>query len=412
MSSELQEKLNALRIDRSTTPASSSGLVLKIGLGVIALVVIAGAAWWGLRSRGVPVRTVVVEEAAQASGSSSTVLNASGYVTARRQATVSSKVTGKVVDVLVEEGMKVEKDQILARLDSSQARQALALSEAQLEAKRRAMAETEARRREASIRKTRIADLLEAGVASKADWDAIESEVEVLEARLAMQRGDVATGEREVDIQRQYLDDTIIRAPFAGVAISKNAQPGEIISPMSAGGGFTRTGISTIVDMSSLEIEVDVNEAYIQRVQPGQKVVATLDAYRDWSIPAHVITTIPAADRQKATVTVRIGFDQLDPRILPDMGIKVAFLADEASAGAQAARVVRIPRATVRGSQGEEFVFVVSREKTLERRAIKVAPGGGDPVDVLAGLSAGERVVVEGPAELAAGVAIAERATD
>jgi RND family efflux transporter MFP subunit len=412
MSSELQEKLNALRIDRTATPASPSRVGLKIGIGVLAIAVAVGAAWWGLRSRAVPVRTVVVEEAAQAAGSSSTVLNASGYVTARRQATVSSKVTGKVIEVLVEEGMKVEKDQILARLDGSQARQALALSEAQLEATRRGMAETEARRREASIRKTRIADLLKAGVASKADWDAIESEVDVLEARLATQRGDVTTGEREVDIQRQYVDDTIIRAPFAGVAVSKNAQPGEIISPMSAGGGFTRTGISTIVDMSSLEIEVDVNEAYIQRVQPGQKVVATLDAYRDWSIPAHVITTIPAADRQKATVMVRIGFDGLDPRILPDMGIKVAFLADEASAGATQARVVRVPRATVRGSQGDEFVFVVSREKTLERRAIKVAPGVSDPVDVLAGLSAGERVVVDGPAELAAGVAIAEAATD
>jgi RND family efflux transporter MFP subunit len=411
MASDLQEKLNALKIDRADA-SPSSGVGLKIALGAIALVVAAGVLWWGLRSPAVPVRTVVVEEMAQAGGGASTVLNASGYVTARRQATVSSKVTGKVVDVLVEEGMKVEKDQILARLDASQARQALALSEAQLEATRRAMVETEARRREASIRKTRVADLLKAGVASKADWDAIESEVDVLEARLATQRGDVTTGEREVDIQRQYLDDTIIRAPFAGVAVSKNAQPGEIISPTSAGGGFTRTGISTIVDMSSLEIEVDVNEAYIQRVQPGQKVVATLDAYRDWPIPAHVITTIPAADRQKATVTVRIGFDRLDPRILPDMGIKVAFLADAAVGGTTSARVVRVPRATVRGSQGEEFVFVVSRENTLERRAIKVAPGGSDPVEVLAGLSAGERVVVDGPAELAAGVPIAERAKD
>src|SRR5262245_29313355 len=181
---------------------------------------------------------------------------------------------------------------------------------------------------------------------------------------------------------------------------------------MSAGGGFTRTGISTIVDMSSLEIEVDVNEAYIQRVLPGQKVQATLDAYRDWNIPAHVITTIPAADRQKATVTVRIGFDQLDPRILPDMGIKVAFLADSATQAAApggGARVVRVPRAAIRGSAGDEFVFVVGREDKLERRAIKVSAGGDDPADVLAGLSAGERVVVEGPSDLAAGVEIAER---
>jgi len=412
MASELKDKLNALKIDREEIP-SSSGIVPKVAIGLLVIAVVAAGAWWGLRSRAVLVRTVVVEELAPASGGASAVLNASGYVTARRQATVSSKVTGKVVDVLVEEGMKVEKGQILARLDASQARQALALSEAQLEATRRAMVETEAQLREATIRKTRVADLLKAGVASKADWDAIEAEVDVFGARLETQRGQVTAGERGVDIQRQYLDDTIIRAPFAGIAVSKNAQPGEIISPMSAGGGFTRTGISTIVDMSSLEIEVDVNEAYIQRVQPGQKVVATLDAYRDWPIPAHVITTIPAADRQKATVTVRIGFDQLDPRILPDMGIKVAFLAEAetaaANAGARSARVVRVPRATVRGAQGDEFVFVVGRENKLERRAIKLGPGGDDPAEVVAGLSAGERVLVEGPADLAAGVEVAER---
>jgi len=412
MASELQEKLNALKIDRDERPAPS-GAGLKIGLGVLAIAVAAAAAWWGFRPSAVAVRTATVEEVASSSGGAATVLNASGYVTARRQATVSSKVTGKVVDVLVEEGMKVEKGQILARLDASQASQALALAEAQLEGTRRAMAETEARKREASIRKARTADLLKAGVASKADWDAIESEVDVLEARLATQRSDVTSGERGVDIQRQYLDDTIIRAPFSGIAVSKNAQPGEIISPMSAGGGFTRTGISTIVDMSSLEIEVDVNEAYIQRVQPGQKVVATLDAYRDWPIPARVITTIPAADRQKATVTVRIAFDQLDPRILPDMGIKVAFLADAAAAtGTAPARVVRVPRSAVRGGPGEETVFVVGRDTKLERRAIKVAPGSDDPVEVLAGLSAGERVVLDGPADLAAGVPIAERGKD
>ena len=414
MVSELQEKLNALKIDREQTPPSSA-VGLKIALGVLVVLVAAGAAWWMLRPRAVLVRTTIVAAATPASGGASAVLNASGYVTARRQATVSSKVTGKVVDVLVEEGMKVEKDQILARLDASQARQALALSEAQLQATRRSIDETEARLREASIRKNRVRDLVSSGVSSKADWDAVDAEVNVLEAQLATQRERVHAGEREVDIQRQFLEDTVIRAPFAGVAISKNAQPGEIISPMSAGGGFTRTGISTIVDMSSLEIEVDVNEAYIQRVQPGQKVQATLDAYRDWAIPATVITTIPAADRQKATVTVRIAFDQLDPRILPDMGIKVAFLADAADAAnadASTVRVVRVGRAAIRGPQGDEFVFVVDPEDTLERRAVKVGAGGEDPVEVLAGLAAGERVVLEGPADLAAGVKIAERKSE
>jgi RND family efflux transporter MFP subunit len=409
MASELQEKLNALKIDRDQKPRSS-GVGLAVGVGLLVVLVAAAAGWWMLRPRAVPVRTTIVEAAGPASGGASAVLNASGYVTARRQATVSSKVTGKVIEVLVEEGMKVEKDQILARLDASQARQALALAEAQLNATRRSIEETEARLREASIRENRVRDLVASGVSSKADWDTVEAEVNVLEAQVATQRDRVHVSEREVDIQRQYLDDTVIRAPFAGVAISKNAQPGEIISPMSAGGGFTRTGISTIVDMSSLEIEVDVNEAYIQRVQPGQKVQATLDAYRDWAIPATVITTIPAADRQKATVTVRIGFDQLDPRILPDMGIKVAFLAEaRADAATPSARVVRVGRAGVRGAQGEEFVFVVGQDDKLERRAIKLGAASGDPVEVVAGLSAGERVVLEGPADLAPGVVIAER---
>jgi len=408
MATDLQEKLNALKIDRAEPASGTPGTALKIAIAGVVVVLIAVAAWWGFRARPVPVRTAVVEEAASAAGGASVVLNASGYVTARRQATVSSKVTGKVVEVLVEEGMKVEKDQVLARLDASQARQALALSNAQLVATRRSLAETEARLREANLRKARIKDLLAAGVASQADWDAIDSEVAVLDAQLSTQRGRVEAGEREVDIQRQYLDDTIIRAPFAGVAISKNAQPGEMISPTSAGGGFTRTGISTIVDMSSLEIEVDVNEAYIERVQPAQKVTATLDAYRDWQIPAHVITTIPAADRQKATVTVRIAFDQLDPRILPDMGIKVAFLSDAAPGAAPQAKRARVPRAAVRGSEGSEIVFVVTGDSKLERRAVKLGPGGEDPAEVVAGLSAGERVVIEGPATLTAGVEVSE----
>lgn len=408
MASDLKEKLDALKIDRGHEPPSS-GAGLKIGLGILVVVVAAGGAWWMLRPRPVLVRTTTVEAAVPASGGAASVLNASGYVTARRQATVSSRVTGKVIEVLVEEGMKVEKDQILARLDADQARQALALTQAQLEATRRSIDETQARLNEAAIRKTRVRDLVAGGVSSKADWDAVEAEVNVLEAQLATQRQRVLAGEREVDIQRQFVEDTIIRAPFAGVAISKNAQPGEIISPMSAGGGFTRTGICTVVDMSSLEIEVDVNEAYIQRVVPGQKVQATLDAYRDWAIPATVITTIPAADRQKATVTVRIAFDKLDPRILPDMGIKVAFLAVADSAEAPSVRVVRLGRAALRGPQGDEFVFVVGQGDKIERRAVKVGAVSGDPVEVVAGLNAGERVVLEGPAELAVGAIVAER---
>ena len=410
--SEFQRKLDALKIDREERPRESRGPRALIVVAIIC-VLAAAAAWFALRPRPALVTTTLVQEVAERSqGGGATVLNASGYVTARRQATVSSKVTGKVMDVLVEEGMKVEKDQILARLDDSQARQQLALSEAQTEGARRSVIEIEAQLKEALLRQKRVRDLMASGVVSTSDRDTVEAEVAVLEARRDSQTQHVRSAEREADIARQYLADTVIRAPFAGVAISKNAQPGEIISPMSAGGGFTRTGISTIVDMSSLEIEVDVNEAYIQRVQPGQKVEAILDAYRDWAIPAHVITTIPAADRQKATVTVRIAFDQLDPRILPDMGIKVAFLDASPAPGTGApakARSVRVERGAIRGSIGQEFVYVVDAASKLERRAVTLGPGSEDPAEIVAGLSAGERVVIAGPAELSPGMLVAEQ---
>jgi RND family efflux transporter MFP subunit len=209
--------------------------------------------------------------------------------------------------------------------------------------------------------------------------------------------------ERQVALRQSDLDDTVIRAPFAGVALSKDAQPGEMVSPVSAGGGFTRTGISTIVDMSSLEIEVDVNESFINRVTPGQKVEATLDAYPDWRIPAHVITIVPTADRQRATVLVRIAFEQLDPRILPDMGVKVAFMGAPEPASATPARPrVMAPRAAIRTDQGQAVVFVVVADR-VERRAVRVGESKGDQVEIVSGLAAGDRVVVEGPAGLADG---------
>jgi RND family efflux transporter MFP subunit len=224
----------------------------------------------------------------------------------------------------------------------------------------------------------------------------------------------VAVAERQAALARQNLDDMVIRAPFSGVAISKDAQPGEMISPVSAGGGFTRTGICTLVDMRSLEIEVDVNEAYIHRVEPGQRASATLDAYPDWQIPTHVITTVPAADRQKATVKVRLGFEALDPRILPDMGVKVAFLAPAGQAaeggapGGGSRPAVTVPRAAIRKDGERDVVFVVQGDRA-ERRAVGLSPLPGEEAVVLSGLAAGERVVVEGPADLADGAKVAVR---
>ncbi|HSP90091.1 MAG TPA: efflux RND transporter periplasmic adaptor subunit, partial [Vicinamibacterales bacterium] len=270
-------------------------------------------------------------------------------------------------------------------------------------ASRLAAAETEVRLKEARQTLDRSRALVRDGISGQADLDRAEAEVDALTARLELTREQVTVAGRQVALRQADLDDTVIRAPFSGVALSKDAQPGEMVSPVSAGGGFTRTGISTIVDMSSLEIEVDVNESFINRVTPGQRVEATLDAYPDWRIPGHVITIVPTADRQKATVLVRIGFEQLDPRILPDMGVKVAFMGAPGPAGASPARPrLTALRAAIRTDQGQSVVFVVVEDR-VERRAVRVGGASGDQIEIVSGLAAGERVVVEGPPELANG---------
>src|SRR6185295_18694218 len=305
--------LEGLRIERAPEgePRRPGAWILVVA---VALAAAGGLGWWLLKSRTAKVQTAPVVEVA--SGSVATVLNASGYVTARRQATVSAKIPGKVVEILVEEGMQVRAGQVLARLDTATVDREIALAEAQLASSRQALAEIQVRLKEAEVNRGRSRQLFEQSVGSRADLDAAAATADSLAARLASQREEIKIAQSQVALRRQDREDTVIRAPFDGVAISKDAQPGEMISPVSAGGGFTRTGVGTIVDMRSLEIDVDVNEAYINRVKPGQKAEATLDAYPDWKIPATVITTIPAADREKATVRVRLAFDQLDPRIL------------------------------------------------------------------------------------------------
>ena len=398
--------LDELKIDRSGGGPSRVARSVWF-LALLAVLGGGGAAgwrWWE-EARIPVVRTAAVRQTVPADGQP-TVLNASGYVTARLQSTVSSKVTGRIVEVLVEEGMAVIQGQVLARLDDTTERSYLALAEAQLGAQRGALAELEVRYAEAQLDLDRQRRLLEQRLVGQADLDTAQAEADSLRARIANQREQVVVAEREIDVRRTALEDTVIRAPFSGVAISKDAQPGEMISPVSAGGGFTRTGVCTIVDMSSLEIEVDVNESYINRVSPDQRVVATLDAYPDWEIPASVITTIPAADRQRATVLVRIAFDELgDPRILPDMGVNVAFLEagpPPEEAVADAAPRLWIPSAALRRDGGAEVVFV-ARGDTVERRAVTTGLEDGGDVEVLAGVSAGEQVVVDGPPALADG---------
>lgn len=365
------------------------------------LLLAAVTGWWWLSGSRVPVvQTFTVTMSATGVGDPA-VLNASGYVNARRRATVSARVTGKITEVLVEEGMPVTRGQVLARLDDSVARAALALAEAQFASAQSDLGEIEVRLREARTNQARWRRLAAAGVVAAAELDRIDAEVDALTARLGAANSAVSVAGKQVALRRVDVTDMIVRAPFDGVAISKDAQAGEMVSPVSAGGGFTRTGISTIVDMSSLEIQVDVNEASINRVSRGQPVTAVLEAYPEWRIAGRVITTVPAADRQKATVQVRIAFDEIDPRILPDMSVNVSFLRE--STGSQTTQPARprldVPRRAVRFEDGQPVVFVVDGGRA-ERRPVRLGTGDGDHVEIQSGLSGGERIVIEAPDNL------------
>jgi HlyD family secretion protein len=398
--SDLKDDLAALRIEREP---DRPGVVRAIGWLVLVLLLAGagGGGWvWATRERPLDVQVAPVTE--RATGTQAVVLNASGYVTARRRATISSKITGKVVEVNVEEGMAVREGQVLARLDDSNPKAALAFAEAQVEAARRNIAENEVRLADARVTLGRRTQLVKERVASQSEVDQSQADVDSMVARIAASREMVRVAERQVAMQQTDLDNTIIRAPFSGVAITKDAQPGEMVSPVSAGGGFTRTGICTIVDMKSLEVDVDVNEAYINRVASGQDVTAVLNAYPEWQIPARVITMVPTADRQKATVLVRIGFKKLDPRILPDMGVKVTFLRqdDKPAGGArgqtdEAAKrpMLLVPKTALRSENGQNVVFVSRADGTVERRAIRIGGEDGTQVEVVTGLSKGELVV-------------------
>lgn len=366
--------------------------------GAVALLVAFFA--WRAFSSAVPVQTVTVESPTSASGA---VLNASGYVVARRLATVSSKVTGQVSEVLFEEGAEVEAGQVLARLDRTTVAAELNVASSSAEAARRNLREIEVRLADARRTLDRNRSLVERKLIAQSVLDTSAAEVSALSARLAAARAEVDVANAQVGLTRQALDDLEIRAPFKGVVISKDAQPGEMVSPMSAGGGFTRTGVATIVDMDSREVEVDVNESYINRVRAGQKVECVLDAYPDLKIPAHVISIVPTADRQKATVRVRIGLDQLDPRILPDMGIKVSFFDD--SSQPAAAVVPQIPENALGKDGDARFVWVV-RDGKVEKRAVAAGEPRDGQVPVSKGLEGGETIVIDAPGRLRDGAAV------
>ena len=398
-----KSSLDQLKINREPEKEASSGK--KVAFTIVGALFLAFPAWYVLKPD--PFKEVDTVRVTVISGqAASTVLNASGYVTARRQATVSSKFTGRVTEVLIEEGMQVEEGQVMARLDDSNIKTSLELYRAQFRSQQSGLKETEVLLKEAEANLSRTLNLVERQLASDVELDRARALTDSLAAQLGRKEADVEVAARQVDVYRQQVEDTIIRAPFAGVVVTKNAQPGEMVSPVSAGGGFTRTGIGTVVDMGSLEIEIDVNEAYINRVTAGQSVVATLDAYPDLQIPCHVIAIIPTADRQRATVAVRVGFDEIDDRILPDMGVKVAF--QESDAGTQQRPGVLIPGAAVRGDGDNKYVFLVSGG-TVERRAVSLSGERGGDLMVSAGLSGGEILVINAPPDLADGDQVRER---
>ena len=405
-----QKALDSLRIERQAEPEVASGTPYKWFLIVVLLLAIGAAAWVFLRHGAIEVETTTAVGTSGGSGTGAAVLNASGYVVARRQATVAAKITGKVDEVLIEEGMHVKQGQLIAKLDDSTERPTYDLAQRQLESARINLRETEVRLGELERTLRRTEKLRADKLVSESQLDTAQSDVAATRARLEALRGEVKVAEGTVRVRAQQLDDLMVRAPFSGVVVSKDAQPGEMVSPISAGGGFTRTGIATIVDMDSREIEVDVNESFINRVHDEQKTEAVLDAYPDWVIPSHVINIVPTADRQKATVRVRIGFDTLDARILPDMGVKVSFLEDRKEQNTSAARpMVRVPSSAVVRDGETSYVWRV-RNDAVERIAVRTGGERDGQTEILSGINAGERIVATPVEGLKEGIQVKSKA--
>ena len=384
MDDEKADLLKTLHVDRTDAPPRRSwrwvglaaGILLSVGLALV-------AAWSVVREQMVPVRVAVAHAlpGANAPAPGTSRLDATGYVVARRQATVGPKIAGKLRDVLVEEGMHVEAGQVIAHLDDSNALAALIQAKATLE-----QAETTAADQRPLFERSRLQ--VEKGLVSHDSYDTAKGAFDQTQTAAAVARAAYA-------VARQNADDTVVTAPFAGVVTAKAAQPGEIISPVSAGAGFTRTGIATIVDMDSLEADVDVSENFINRVHPEQHCTVTLNAYPDWHVAGHVIAVVPQADRAKATLPVRVALDERDPRILPEMGVRVSFLTDATPGRPPAPVGVMVPSeaiAPVSFHQGMT-VFVV-RNGHVERRPVALGPRTADGQIVLSGLSDGETVAV------------------
>jgi RND family efflux transporter MFP subunit len=400
---DLLKELSIRDDERDESSGAGKWIVLVV---VLLLALGAGGWWWFNQSRQVEVQVATAVPAASVSGASGSVLDASGYVIARRQATVSAKTTGKVREVLIQEGMRVEAGQLLATLDDTNVDAQLELAEAQVNSARQRVAELKVQLSDAERQLVRQRELIARKLAAQQTVDTAQASVDGFKARIGTALAEITVAERSLAVFRQQLDDNQIRAPFAGVVIAKAAQPGEMISPISAGGGFTRTGIGTIVDMDSLEVEVDVGESFINRVLPDMPTEINLNAYPDWKIPGRVIAIIPTADRTKATVKVRVAIVDKDARILPDMGARVRFIAPTATSDVPKPVVkgVLIPAQAVRDGR----IFVV-RNGVVDFRTVRIAETRDGQVRIEEGLSPGESVVLNPPESLEAGTAVVVR---
>ncbi len=392
------ELLHQLRIDRSA-PEPASRAPWIVGL-VIAIVLAAGAIWWWMsNNKAFAVEAATAVAPSSEAGSASAVLQATGYVTARRQATVSAQITGTLSEVLIEDDERVEAGQVLARLEDTAQQASLGQAQAQLAQARAQVDQFQAQLAQARRDLVRQQDMVGRNLVSKQAVESADTQVVSLMAQLTAQQRFVDFAAAQLRSAQVQLDYTTVRAPFGGVIIAKAAQVGEIVSPLSAGGGFTRTGVGTIVDMDSLEIEVDVNESYINRVKSGAPAQAVLDAYQDWMIPAHVIAIIPTADRGKATVKVRIGLEQKDPRVLPDMGARVSFMEQATQAAtAEVPKGVLLPASAIVQREGRSVVFVIDGARVSAR---PVVPGQSrGELRLVEGIADAVRVVRAPPAEL------------
>ncbi|WP_240046139.1 efflux RND transporter periplasmic adaptor subunit [Rhodanobacter glycinis] len=402
------ELLKELRIERHQREDHGGGPVRWpwIAGGVIVVLALLGVAGWmllGHRAVAVQTATAVAPTSSSEAGA---VLQATGYVTARRQATVSAQITGTLTAVLIEEGDHVKQGQVLARLDDSGYKANLAAAQAQADAAHALLAQNRAQLAQSIHDAARLQSLVARGLVSKQSAEQAQTQVNSLRAQLGSQLQQAKSADAQANVAKVNFDYTVVRAPFGGVVTTKDAQVGEIISPLSAGGGFTRTGVGTIVDMDSLEIDVDVNEAYIGRVKPGMPAEAVLDAYPDWKIPAHVVAIVPTADRGKATIKVRVALEKKDARVVPDMGARVSFLEEKQSATAPLPQGVLVPATAIVQREGHSVVFVIDGSQVRQRTVNPATQAYGELRLLPAAVKPGDSVVISPSADLHDGSAV------